>query len=431
MLRKSDRFSGRKNPIKDLAMDKLAKEKKLNFIYILINSIYWIVCCATGGYAYNYLSESRYADGTPVSDGTAGAIIAVIYLVTVVLQARLGSMIDKSEKITERDALTAIFASAAILAFAMSWIRSASLLLFAVMVICYSLMSTASPFINSLCFAYSGEGISINYGLGRGMGSAAYALASLLIGSLWARFGKAFVPYYVVISCIIGVVIIQMLPKYQKMRQGGKEKAKSLSYPEFFRRYGIMIPMLISMVMLFFGASMINVFMARVVANILGPEASAVSGAVASVQGRALALQAIVELPAMFFFYKLRLRFSVDRLLEISAAAFFTKFLLIRLAKSIGMFYFALCFQMAGYAVLQPAVVYFVQENIKEEDRNKGQALMGAAGIFASFLASLAGGQLLQRLGVSPVLTISVVVIGFGAALMIVSLLKHQKEHKQ
>ena len=410
-------------------MNTAAKERKLNIFYILINSIYWIICCATGGYTYNYLSEARYADGSPVSDGTAGMIIAAIYLLTVVLQAMLGALIDRSDKLSERDALTAILAIAAVLALFMSRVRAASLLLFVVMVLCYSLMSTASPFINSLAFAYSGEGISINYGLGRGMGSAAYALASLMIGWLWARFSKDFIPFYVFICSLVGMVIVLALPRYRKLRQGG-EKVRSLSYPEFFKLYRIMVPVLIALVLLFFGSSMINIFLARIVARLLGPEAAAVPGAVAGVQGRALAIQAIVELPTMFYFYKIRLRFTVDRLMEISTAAFFGKFLLIMMAKSVGMFYFALSIQFMGYALMQPAIVYFVQENVRPEDRNKGQALMGAAGVFSAFLASIAGGQLLEFFGVDAVIIISVLVLGLGAALMIVSLLKHERSKK-
>ncbi len=400
----------------------MKKERYINFVYILINSIYWIVCCVTGGYAYNFLSECRYADGRVVSDGTAGIIIGIIYLLTVAMQARLGAVIDRSEKITEKDAMTVIFIVVAMLAAVLSFIKLASPLMFAVLILCYSLMSTASPFINSLAFVYAGEGISVNYGLGRGMGSAAYALASLIIGRLWAGFGKAFVPYYIIVTALMGLAIVRMLPKYGRGAEGSIPKAKSsLSYAEFFRKYPVMVPVAIATVLLFMGGSTIGIFMARIVGNVLGPEASAVPGAVAQVQGRALALQAIVELPAMFYFNRLRLRFPVNRLLSVSVVAFFLKFLILALAKSLGLFYFGLCFQMAGYALLTPATVYFVQETAQPEDRNKGQALMGASGIFASFMSSSVGGLLLQRLGVPPVLMISVIVIGLGAALMIIS----------
>ena len=76
---------------------------------------------------------------------------------------------------------------------------TSSMLLFAVLVLCYTCASAVSPFINSMAFIYVKEGITINYGLGRGMGSASFGLASLLVGRLWSSFGKAFVPYYVAI----------------------------------------------------------------------------------------------------------------------------------------------------------------------------------------------------------------------------------------
>ena len=69
-------------------MDHEKRERRLNFIYILVNAAYFMLICATGSYVYNFLLELPYPDGKAVSDGTAGIIIAIIYILTVSLQAK-------------------------------------------------------------------------------------------------------------------------------------------------------------------------------------------------------------------------------------------------------------------------------------------------------------------------------------------------------
>ncbi len=400
-------------------MEHDKRERRLNLIYILINASYFIMLCATGSYVYNFLLECRYADGTAVADGTAGIIIASIYILTVFVQAKLGDLVDSSDKVDEKLVITVLLILVTALAMGMALIKNASLLLFAVLVLCYTCASAVSPFINSMAFIYVKEGITINYGLGRGMGSASFGLASLLVGRLWSSFGKVFVPYYVAITAVLTLLIVHLLPKSEENSQiRTKKSTNHISYGEFFRRYRIVVPVALAMVMLYFGANMINTYMAKIIANVLSPEAAAQKGVIATIQGRMLFVQAIAELPFMFGYYLVRRHFSVKQLSMIGASAFLIKFVIVTMARSPMGLYLAMCMQMFSYALLAPSVVYFVQETVRSGDRNKGQALMGATSTVAAFLGSLIGGQLLQLFGVTMVTRLALGVIACGVVLM-------------
>ena len=72
------------------------KYKYLNLKYAAINATFMLMVCATSGYAYNFLSQSGFADGA------IGIIIALVSICGLVGQTISGSIIDKSEKIDEK-----------------------------------------------------------------------------------------------------------------------------------------------------------------------------------------------------------------------------------------------------------------------------------------------------------------------------------------
>ena len=62
----------------------------------------------------------------------------------------------------------------------------------------FTLMLTMQPFINSLTFAFEKNGIHINFGLARGIGSVAYAVMSLILGNIVAIFSPELLPFFYV-----------------------------------------------------------------------------------------------------------------------------------------------------------------------------------------------------------------------------------------
>ncbi|MFQ9972754.1 MFS transporter, partial [Coprobacillus cateniformis] len=119
------------------------------------------------------------------------------------------------------------------------------------------------------------------------------------------------------------------------------------------------------------------------------------------------------------------------QMMLISAIFFSVKHIVTYFAMNMFMIYVAQVMQMLAYAVFIPASVYYVSQLVEKHDMNKGQALVTGAMTLAGVFASLAGGVLLDALGVSKVLMIGAIISVLGTICMFVSVEdvdKHERE---
>ena len=391
------------------------KYKHLTLKYACINAAYLMLICATAGYAYNFLSQSGFADSA------VGIIITLVSICGLISQTTFGSIIDKSEKLDEKKfvSLTMIvnIISSALLLF----IPEGNVLTIIVSVIAFTSASAGMPFLNSMAFIYEKDGATINYGLGRGVGSAAYAVGSALLGQLWALAGRTIIPIYMIVFAVATLLLMQIMPVAPKIESGDtSEVQESLSYGAFFSKYKKIIIPVLSMVLIYFTHMMFNTYIAKVIGNIIGPEAAAVEGTVEGYQGTALFIQAMCELPTMFAFGLILKKFSINKLMCIATVFYSFKHILVAFCPNMYVFYFIMVLQMLSYAILLPGGVYLANEIVSAEDRNKGQAVIAAASTVGGLLASLIGGQLFTFMSVTAVMILGAAITVLGTVLMFV-----------
>lgn len=109
-------------------------------------------------------------------------------------------------------------------------------------------------------------------------------------------------------------------------------------------------------------------------------------------------------------------------LIKISGFFFFIKSATIWLAPNVMAVHFSQGFQMLSFAMFTPASVYYVNSIINEEDKNKGQAILGAATIgVAGTIANISGGKLLDISGVSDMMMLGTLVALVGFAIILFS----------
>ncbi len=396
------------------------KYKNLTLKYALVNASFMFMICATVGYAYNFLSQSG------IADGTVGILITAVSLCGLVGQTLSGSIIDKSEKIDEKKFISMALIAVIVLAVLLAVVPAGSVLMMIIAVICFTFASIGMPFLNSMAFIYEKDGQKINYGLCRGIGSAAWAIGSSLIGQLWSIMGKTILPWYVVGFAALSLLLVSLMPTPSAEAEAAAESesakaetAKDLSYGAFFSKYGKAMIVAAAMILMYFCHMLINTYMAKVIANIMGDAAGA-TGAVESVQGNALFIAAMVELPTMFLFSKIIEKVSIHKVMIFAAAVWSLKHALTWLCPNVITLYIIMVLQMLSYAALVPALVYFANEIAEPQDRNKSQAIFAATATVGSLLASLAGGQLFQFMGVSSVLLIGVIASCIGTVLMFI-----------
>jgi PPP family 3-phenylpropionic acid transporter len=384
------------------------KNFELNLKYALVNAFYFMLVCGSGSYGYNFLKYSEF------DTSVIGITLTLVSVLALVLQTYMAPVIDRSEKWNEKKLILTTLIIAIILYAAMLVIPEGSFALLTVCVIGFALTVAGMPFINSLAFAYEQEGKKINYGIGRGIGSAAYAVGGAVIGGLVAWQGGAdemivkIFPYYMIVTGILTVLCLLTMKDPKKVSAEHTEGSR-ISYREFFRKYKKITVVIAAMIMLFFCHMMINTYMIDVIKEIGGNTAD---------QGNAIFIQAMAELPTMFLFALILKKFKVNTLMIFASVCYVLKHALICFAPSMPVYYAAMILQMFSYAILIPASVYFAEEHVAPQDRNQGQTVMNAATTIGGLLASLFGGILLSVMSVHGVLLIGLAATVIGAVLM-------------
>ena len=386
------------------------ENKSLDIRYACIHGFYWMLCCSMIGYASVFLLDKGF------TNTTIGTVLAISNILAVFGQPAVASYMDKTSKLSLRMLISLILVVIIALSLVLCFLTGASMVMVVLTIVAFTLMLTLQPFINSLTFAFEKNGIHINFGLARGIGSVAYAVMSLILGNLVAAFSPELLPFfYVGLSlCALFFVYTFFLPghKDEIVHQEKETEHDQLSMGQFIKKYKTFMLLLVATVLLFFDHSVINNFFIQVVNHINGNSAD---------MGNAIFLAAVLELPTMALFTKFQQKIGCKNIMLISAVFFSVKHVLTYFAVNMFMIYVAQVMQMLAYAVFIPASVYYVSQLVEEHDMNKGQALVTGAMTLASVFASLAGGVLLDALGVSKVLMIGAIISVLGTICMFIS----------
>ncbi|MDO4405258.1 MAG: hypothetical protein Q4C09_09500, partial [Atopobiaceae bacterium] len=103
----------------------------LNLKYALVNIAYLLLICGTLGYAYNFLSQSGF------DDGTAGMVITTVSLLGVFAGPAAGSLVDSSEKITQKLFISASMIVTIAMACVLTLMPNGSPIIIPVVIICF------------------------------------------------------------------------------------------------------------------------------------------------------------------------------------------------------------------------------------------------------------------------------------------------------
>ncbi|MBR3160019.1 MAG: MFS transporter [Atopobiaceae bacterium] len=392
--------------------------KNLNFKYALVSIGYMLLISGSLGFAFNYLSQVGF------EPGVIGTVMSVVSLAGVFLGPIAGDLVDRSQKITQKLFIIGSMIVCALAGGVLLMLPARSLVILPVIVVAFVCSTIGMPMLNGMAFSYERFGGTINYGLCRGIGSAAYAVGSNLVGQLWAVLGTSTLPLVVVAGALLTAGMTLLMPEVPRKATTGTSGEKgaaeaSLSIPQFFGRYRSLVPVIGALVLLYFCHNIVNTYMGALLGTF------ETGAGVESTQGTALFIQAMVELPTMFGFALLLKRMSVEKILAVAAIFYSIKHVLVLVACNAGsvpLFYAAMVLQMLSFAAITPGIVYFANKHVAGADQNKGQAVFATANTVGGLLASFVGGWMFELIGVMPGLTVGVVASCAGTLLMLWSL---------
>ncbi|SHI51489.1 MFS transporter [Pseudobutyrivibrio xylanivorans] len=403
-----------------------SREFRLNTLYTFAQGAYWMIVCCTVSMGSAYLSNRGY------TTFSIGALFAFAYLFAAVIQQVVSTATDSSTRFNVLDVLI-ILGGLIILDLLIAITGNEKGFVISFTFLIGAMIATIiQPFLNALNFHIQRQGINMNYGVARAAGSFFFFLMSLLAGFFMKTVSAKAAPMLGFIVSVLFVGCISWI--YSELKAADistdkqvdpldENKSESFDYKgisAFVNKYKMFFVYLIGVVCVFFGHIIVNNFLYQIAVNVGGNEAT---------NGGLLAVQAIVELPAMIFFSVLRDKFGSKLLLATSGVFYFIKIFFTAIASSIGMLYFSMLFQSLAFALFIPASVHFVDEIMPEKDAVKGQAFVTIAMSISSLIGSILGGIIINILGVSATLYFATFVTFVGVVVAILGLVRINEQN--
>lgn len=383
-------------------------KKNLTARYSVTQIFYSAVYSGSTAFATTYLL------GRGMAPGLAGALLACSGLLACLTQPFMASYADRAKNFVLPRMMVGL-SLLCILCFSLQLMPGLPLLaagiLYVLGVWCGDAMA---PLVNALCVACNDAGYTTNFGIARGLGSAASAVGALSLGHIIAKLGNTWMFALFIALEIVSMVAIAGFPNLPKSLPVQGRKENSCTIGEFFVKYRWFSLSLLGIGFLAMFHCMIENYMIAIMQR-LGGNSSHV--------GTALFISCISGAPVIFCFQFFRRRCKVTTLMLISAFSFLVKAVLVYFAPSITTIYLIQLMQTCTYAILCPAQVYYASEKIHVSDMVKGQAFLTAIFSLGCSAGSFLGGQLLN-FSVDIMLMAGIVTAGIGTVILILTVNK-------
>lgn len=390
-------------------------KKNLTARYAVLQFFYSAVYSGSTAFATTYLL------GRGLSSGLAGTMLACAGLLACLTQPFMASYADRAKTFVLPKLMGAI-SILCILCFGVQLVPGIPLpvagILYVLGVWCGD---TMAPLVNALCVACNEAGYTVNFGIARGLGSAASAFGALTLGYIIANLGNAWMFMLFIGFELVTVLSIAGFPNLPKSLSLQNTRANSATLPQFFAKYRWFCLSLLGIGFLAMFHCMIENYMIAILGR-LGGDSSHV--------GTALFVACISGAPVIFFFQVFRRRCKDTNLILISALAFLAKAVLIFFARSITAVYLIQLMQTCTYAILCPAQVYYAGSKVATCDMVKGQAFLTAVFSLGCSAGSFLGGQLLQ-VSVDAMLLAGIAVAAIGAGILFLTVNKYDLPQKE
>lgn len=381
---------------------------KLTIRYCLHQMAYWAAAAGVMSFATTFLLEK----GFPATQ--VGTVMALGSILSCLTQPLLAQRADRSRRLLFPlvMGLTAFsgVCFAGVLLPALP--RPLFALLYLMGVWAFDAMM---PLLNSICVYFLAQGCTINYGLARAVGAAAFAAAALGLGYLIRTFSADSMVLLSLLLLALCVVVTLGYPR------GGSRSiaaaaadsgSESCGVAAFFRRYRWYCVSLLGVLLLAMFHAMTENYLIAIFGR-LGGDSSNV--------GVALFIPTVAEAGVLIYFNAIRRKLRDTLLLRIAGITFLIKSVIFLLAPSIGVIYAAQVLQATSYAFLSPTQMYYADAKVRRADMVKGQAFITAAYTLGCALGNFCGGALVEHCGVVPMLAAGVAMAATGTLVLFIT----------
>lgn len=372
------------------------KKDNLIYFYGALQGFYWMSYGCVISFTALFLLDHGF------SNGSIGTLIAVSSFLSVLLQPLIAGACDQGTHFTVKRVLMLLY-MAQIIPFVLLALFPLPKIIVAILYSLLILLQLSSqPILSALGIQLIQNGIPLNFGVSRGIGSLSYSILTFFLGTLTVIFSTSCLP---MIACGLIIILLLLLLKFPEMGsrqtidlvQGG-----TITVLKNNPRFALLV---IGIACIFISHSSISNYMIHIIKDI---------GAGNEALGQIMAYTAILEVPAMLFCTRMIRKWNCRKLLRFTAVFFVMKGLGTTLASNLTMLYLALSFQAISFAPFTAAIVYYVSAVLGRCDQVKGQALVTVGITVGNILGSLSGGYILQYFNVSAMLWLSTLLCVIG-----------------
>ncbi len=371
---------------------------------------------------------STFLLGRGISSSMVGVMSLVGNLLAILIQPSLAKMGDSRRGPTVAQMLLALSGLTAA-SFAAALLSNFDVLtiLFAAMV--YMFDMNVITLANSVSVYYENRGANMNYGVARGLGSAAYAATSPVLGMLITSQGSDSICLLGLVLCCVMAATMLLLPTPKDV-EAISESAEAVadensgddgSYISFLKTHPKLLLVVLGCAMCFVLENAFGTYAITIVES---------CGGNATDMGWMLALQAILELPGMFGYKWLEKRFKTSSLLMFSLVGYLLKGVAFCFATSVPMLFAAYGFQMISFAIWMPASVSYANKFFAESDKNKAVGLMAMAMPLSGAFGNFISGILIDAVGLHSMI-VAVTLIAVVGVICGKLGIEHEKESAQ
>lgn len=401
---------------------RMSKKTVLNLEYSSIHGFYWMAYAGLSSFASVFLLSRGY------SNTEIGVMFAISNVLAVFFQPVLADIADRSKRFSLP--VVSAVANGVLMLFVigMLLIQKKHLALTVIYVMALAGHTSLQPLFNSLCFRISKSGVNVNFGISRAIGSLAYSVLSLFLGTLAEDYGVMVLPLTAELTLAMVMVSLALVAFQLKKIGAANSKvqpaenaaagaaadeatgdAEGVNLIQFASRNKMFILFMSGALGLYFSNGVLNNFMLQIIQPLGGGSED---------MGRIFSVMAVLEIPTMVCFELINRKISCQNLLRIAAVGYVLKTSIIWLADSVTMVFLAHGFQLISFALFLPAIVKFIDLSMGEGEKVKGQALFTTVTTIAYVICSLTGGFILDHGGAKMLMLISVIMCTAGAVII-------------
>lgn len=355
-------------------MNSSDKVISLEIRYILLMMTSFLTVCVYTAYATWFFQSLGF------SAHIIGVLSATAGVGAVAVSTILGRLVDRSSFLTWKKVLALLLTVLVVLLSALFFIRSVPVAACAFLFVLIA-GNASLPFFNSISVC-----LDIPFGPARALGSLAYALTGILLGSVLPVYGKPGLLTVAILGSALGLIVLATIPEGEKPKLP-ETAGKSTQNPDFPLSFLLVV---IGGSLLMVMHSSINTYILLALQEVGGNEGSL---------GIATAISAGTEVVVLLL-YGIIARHLKSRTLLILSGIFYTiRGVFLFLAASPVQIYLEQFLEAPSYGFFAGASVYYTNEVCRKEDRQLGQSIIGSTLMVGQVVGNIIGGICADLLG--------------------------------